>query len=718
MTEELRAPDDCTVRIDAGGRTTRGVIVGIEGLEVVLSAKAELPDTHSATITIELWFILEALRDRLAAIAAEGPFAAPLFTQAGPGEKPTAGPSAELISRMPEALNPEQRHGAALAQTDGAHFIWGPPGTGKTRTIGFGSALAAPSRRILLLAYSNSAVDVATLAVDYGFQSSGPSEPGRVFRCGSSLSDKIRNSPHLSALGAFRREHPAEARRLADLQQQHRQLVRDGSRDTRRLKKIREGLRELQQRVQEYEEYLVRRARVVSCTLAKLATWPALADVRFDTVILDEASMAPLPYAALAASHGEKTVVYTGDFRQLPPIVVSNSRDAQEVLGVSAFDHAGVTGADAVQQSDPRMVMLQVQYRMHPNISQHISAGWYGGKLRDGPEVLQRAAPIAASPPLRGRSVVVADIAPLRSEAIPGPADLGGSRFNLVSALAAIGLAAEAAAVEGRSVGVIAPYRLQAQITGRLLRAVGLDRVRTSTVHRFQGEELDVIIFDLTTAGNHKPRGFLGGDVYSNAGRLLNVALSRARGKLIVLGDLEQVEKKFEPNDAVRAVLTRMDAQRLTPDLLKGFFRRLGDGARQPPIEILDGQVFGSQPESVGKPASQLVIAVRDGAEPPIWLTAMAKRGIQVAVSGPTLHPGWKQVPGVKTSPQNNQVNAVYSRPGTLSVDCPHLASFAKLSIPDGDALEFIAVRLGLDPALVRHRSYPVSAKPESMRTH
>src|SRR5690606_21087235 len=80
--------------------------------------------------------------------------------------------------------------------------------------------------------------------------------------------------------------------------------------------------------------------------------------------------------------------------------------------------------------------------------------------------------------------------------------------------------------------------------------------VTVSTVHRFQGGEADAVIVDLTTAQPHDPLGpLLGGDTWAAAGRLLNVATSRARGKLVVVGDIAHIRRVAKGHDALRSVL-------------------------------------------------------------------------------------------------------------------------------------------------------------------
>src|SRR5205085_10741870 len=105
---------------------------------------------------------------------------------------------------------------------------------------------------------------------------------------------------------------------------------------------IRTRLRLMRQSFRAREDHLAREATIVLCTLARLATAEALDDVRFDTVIVDEASMVSIPYSAFASTFARRTVIYAGDFRQLPPVVQTRDGAAERWLIRNVFDHAEI----------------------------------------------------------------------------------------------------------------------------------------------------------------------------------------------------------------------------------------------------------------------------------------------------------------------------------------------------------------------------------------
>ena len=126
------------------------------------------------------------------------------------------------------------------------------------------------------------------------------------------------------------------------------------------------------------------------------------------------------------------------------------------------------------------------------------------------------------------------------------------SRFNPVSALITVIQARQALASQ-HGVGIVTPYNAQARLINRILRESDAPRenVLVATVHKFQGSERDLMIFDLVEGKGKKP-GLLFSDSGSGAARLTNVAISRAKGKFIYVLDHRYVKDKFPDNHALR----------------------------------------------------------------------------------------------------------------------------------------------------------------------
>jgi hypothetical protein len=247
--------------------------------------------------------------------------------------------------------------------------------------------------------------------------------------------------------------------------------------------------------------------------------------------------MAYIPHCVFAASLARRRIAIFGDFRQLAPIAQAETERVQRWLQRDIFAEAGITERVNKNEPDPRMVMLTTQHRMHPAIADVVNRLFYGGRLRNGSNVEDQAAPAVAAPPGSGRPLVFYDLRPLGAHCFSDKET--HSRFNPVSALAAVQLARQAVRSDGvDTVGIVTPYSAQSRLIRRMLKDMHLpdERVRVATVHRFQGSENHGIIFDAVEGEpQNKPGKLLQGGMDSTAMRLANVALSRAQGKFVGL---------------------------------------------------------------------------------------------------------------------------------------------------------------------------------------
>ena len=165
---------------------------------------------------------------------------------------------------------------------------------------------------------------------------------------------------------------------------------------------------------------------------------------RFDTVILDEASMAPIPALWIAAGLADANVIVVGDFKQLPPIKHSEHPLAEQCLGQDIFRVSGVQGAWEAGDPPENLIQLQVQYRMGRQISAIPNALVYAGTLADGDGVdddstldgwYQRDWGYDAP-------VLLVDMAPLNAWVTSVKTGrVGGSRLNFLSAMVSVDIA-------------------------------------------------------------------------------------------------------------------------------------------------------------------------------------------------------------------------------------------------------------------------------------
>lgn len=260
------------------------------------------------------------------------------------------------------------------------------------------------------------------------------------------------------------------------------------------------------------------------------------------------------PLVFYAAGLATASVIIAGDFRQLPPIVISEEKLAGEWLKRDVFEMAGIPDRLANRQPTPHLVALGTQYRMREPICAVINDLFYPDHpLRTDPDVERGAGPF----PLGTAPLLYVDTAPFH----PWAALRAGtySRYNLFHALLVRNIVVHLAESgflprEGEpndAVGAVAPYAAQARLIQALLddrlgaRAAGIG----ATVHRFQGNEKRAMLLDLPDSlGARLGRFLQATGLEEDGARLLNVAASRARHHVVLLGNFEHLRAKA-PHD-------------------------------------------------------------------------------------------------------------------------------------------------------------------------
>jgi hypothetical protein len=301
---------------------------------------------------------------------------------------------------------------------------------------------------------------------------------------------------------------------------------------------------------QEIEREVVRNARIIGATLAKSWMRPEVYQRGFDSVVVDEASMATLPMLYFVCALAKKRTTLAGDFKQLPAIVVSNTENAKHWLKRNIFESAGIGEAT---ESGPKLEMLRRQYRMNPQISALVNRHVYGGRLLDDESVLKKATRMSDLPPGAGSALILCDTSRLK----PWSTFKKGtrSRINLIHASLAIQLARVAKFYGFTEIGIITPYRAQARFIRKLAADAGFDKeVEVATVHRFQGREKQIIIFDVSDSEPHDPSRLVAGSSPDHL-RLLNVAISRPQDKLVLIANLGYVSSKIDTRELLAKIL-------------------------------------------------------------------------------------------------------------------------------------------------------------------
>lgn len=425
-------------------------------------------------------------------------------------------------------LNDSQN--AALHQIHNAQdvaIIHGPPGTGKTTTVVQAILETLKSEdQVLVCAPSNAAVDL--LAEKLGEQKVEVlriGHPARVTEeiLSKTLDAKIANHKDFKDLKAMRKQSEEYFAMAGKFKRSF------GHAEKKQRKALRDEARALKAQAEHLNYYIVNdiisKSQVIACTLVG-ANNQMLKGMSFETVFIDEAAQALEPASWIPILKSNR-VVFAGDHCQLPPTIKSFEA-AKAGLEVTLFEKA--------IQRNRADTMLQEQYRMHEDIMNFSSRLFYKDQLIAN-EMVKNWKVYAED-----QTVEFIDTAgcgyfeqidpETRSSFNKEEADLLFRHLNnyLMS------LDAMEKNDELTSVGIISPYKAQVVNMQELLAEMELDeatakKIAVNTIDSFQGQERDVIYISLVRSNENGEIGFLSDT------RRMNVALTRARKKLVVIGD-------------------------------------------------------------------------------------------------------------------------------------------------------------------------------------
>lgn len=406
-------------------------------------------------------------------------------------------------------------------------IVHGPPGTGKTTTLV--EAIYETLHRenqVMVCAQSNTAVDwISEKLVDRGINVLRIGNPTRVNdkMLSFTYERRFESHPDYSELWGIRKA-------IREIQSSFRKKSHSEKETARnRLSRLRFRATELEVQI---DTDLFSEARVIACTLVGSAN-RVLTNHTFTTLFIDEAAQA-LEAACWIAIGKADRVILAGDHHQLPP-TIKCIEAARGGLDRTLMQKVAANKPETVS-------LLKIQYRMHEDIMRFSSHWFYQDELKATPEVSQRGI-LAYDTPVVWFDTADCDFEEDRlSESM--------SRINKQEAVLLVEqlqsyiekITKERVLDESIDFGLISPYKSQVQYIRGLIKRNAFFKpfrklITVHTVDGFQGQERDVIMISLVRANDQGNIGFL------NDLRRMNVAITRARMKLIILGDASTLTK-------------------------------------------------------------------------------------------------------------------------------------------------------------------------------
>lgn len=538
LETELHISDDAPIRIEAGMVKASGSVLMCEDFEIIIQLDSNIGERiSSAHLTVEPWKLLESLNEKLSSrIALSANSTVKTLIKKGPA----------LATQKPIDLIPKGQEAVInKAMSDPICIVWGPPGTGKTHTM---SELAIrfmyEGKKVLIVSHSNVSVDGVAKKIDELMKQKGmisSLKEGKVLRYGYVRDEELGKNEYVSSFRYAASKNPMLNKEIDQLLERFIHIKHTKGLGDREIVDIRKQINRLRAELKEQEAKYVSYASIVATTISKVIIDPIFDEKKYDVVMFDEVSMAYVPHVACAATYAKEHLICVGDFMQLAPIAQSN---AKTVLCKDIYTFLGIN-CNGKPFYHPWLVMLDEQRRMHPKISAFSSKYVYSNLLKDHVSTQTSRNEIVASQLFSREAINLIDLSGCNCAASK---DSNNSRYSILSAVISFVIAVKTEP-NVRSVSIITPYAAQT----RLVRAMELDyrkhrstEIRCSTVHQFQGSESDVVIFDAVESFPSKRPGWLMGKDLNSILRLINVAVTRARGKLITVANTRFWENHYK----------------------------------------------------------------------------------------------------------------------------------------------------------------------------
>lgn len=433
------------------------------------------------------------------------------------------------IDRLNDSQNAAVRK---IVSAKDVAIIHGPPGTGKTTTLVQAiRETLKEENQVLVCSSSNTAVDLLTEKLHReGISVLRLGNPARISEevLMNTLDAKVAKHPSYKEVRNYKRT-AEEYFRMAG---KYKRVFGKEEREQRQL--LYAEAKKLVRDARTLEDYIVdeqfSKNQVIACTPV-VSAGRMMRDRQFSTLFIDEAAQALEPMCWIPITRSQR-VIFAGDHFQLPPTVKSKAAE-DGGLKETLFEHC--------MHIKNISVMLDTQYRMHEQIMNFSNKIFYGGKLHAHESVQSNLLSHDKDQYLLNTPVEFIDTAGSGYTEILNPESLSNSNPEEAELLIRhlkllLGQYYADKRTDCISIGVIAPYKEQVQM---LTNLVANDeelksfpaRISVKTIDGFQGQERDVIYISLVRSNDNRDIGFLS-DI-----RRMNVALTRAKKKLVVIGD-------------------------------------------------------------------------------------------------------------------------------------------------------------------------------------
>ncbi len=406
-------------------------------------------------------------------------------------------------------------------------IIHGPPGTGKTTTLvqAIKALIKQDNQKILVVAPSNTAVDLLSEKLsEEGLNVLRVGNPARVTERLMSLTLDAKMSEHPMIKNA--KILKKQANEYKNMAHKYKKSFGKSERDQRKL--LFEEAHKIMKEVGNTEQYiiddLVAKAQVITATLVGSNHY-TVRNVKFKTVVIDEAGQALEPACWIPILKAEK-VILAGDHCQLAPTIKSNEA-AKSGLSTTLLEKCVALHPEAV-------TLLEEQYRMNEQIMAHSSKIFYENKLKAHHSVAKHLLFESDSP------LLFIDTAGCSfDEKLDGTSSINPEEARFLFkhlSLFTNELKTHFSVENFPSIAIISPYKQQINILKEQLEHSPdlqeyLSKISVNTIDSFQGQERDIVYISLTRSNAEGAIGFLS-DI-----RRMNVSMTRARKKLVVIGD-------------------------------------------------------------------------------------------------------------------------------------------------------------------------------------